>query len=144
VVHEKDQGQIAFTRELALTEWFAKDVYGRVVWDLALVGEHHAVIIDYKTGKKKDDPFQLQIFAAVGFIKYPTLRSVETRYVWTNGSPTTSKSYSREDVPWMWNEILPRVERIETAVQRGQYDPRPSGLCRWCPVRECEHNAKEK
>ena len=144
VVHEKEKGQIAFTRELHLTEWFAKNVYGRVIIDLALIGPTHAVIVDYKTGKKRDDDLQLKIFAGVGFIKYPDVQTIETRYVWTNGSPSTIKSYSRADAPWIWNDILPRVDRMETGIARGQWQPRPSGLCGWCPVMECEHNTRKK
>jgi RecB family exonuclease len=145
VVHEKNKGQIAFDRDLRIVDdWFGKTVYGRVIVDLMLIAEEHAVIIDYKTGKKRDDDTQLKIFAGVGFIKLPTIKTIETRYVWTNGSPSTVKTYTRDDAAWIWNDILPRVDRMETGITRGQYDPKPSGLCHWCPVKECEHNTKDK
>lgn len=144
VIHEKSAGEIAFTRELRTTGWFDKDVYGRVKIDLALIGPTHAIIIDYKTGKKKDDETQLKLFAGTAFIKYPEIQTAETRYVWTNGAKSTVSTYKREDVPWIWNEILPRVDRMESGVSRGQWTPRPSGLCRFCPVTACEHNTVDK
>lgn len=134
--------QYALTRQLKKTEWMAPDVYVRAILDLTLVKDDHALIVDWKTGKKRDDDTQLKLFAGFAFALWP-LRTVETRYVWLKGAPPSVKTYTREDSPWIWSDLLPRAERMEKGIELKQFDPRPSGLCAWCPVKTCEHNRKK-
>jgi hypothetical protein len=47
--------------------------------------------------------------------------------------------FQREDVPKIWQEFAPRVQRLELAHQENRWPKKPSGLCRkHCPVRDCE------
>lgn len=135
----------AFTRMLKQTKWFAHDTWLRVKLDLLMLGQVAGVVVDYKTGNSKyADPTQLKIFAAAVFIVHKPVQIVETREVWLDGSKPTVQMFDRESLPWIWNEINPRVERMETAIKNRHFDPKPSGLCKKCPVFGCEFRGDKK
>jgi hypothetical protein len=127
----------AINRRFEPTGFFDTDVWGRAIADLAFVGDEHAYTFDYKTGKQKLDYDQADIVAAFGFIQWPKVQVIDFHYVWLQTGNTTSQRYERPDP--LWQKISPRITRLETGVQQQQFEPRPSGLCAWCPVKTCEH-----
>lgn len=137
--------QYALDRNLHQTDWFSKDAYCRVVIDAAILGNHSGIIIDYKTGKKRDDPLQLMLNAAAVFSIHPNLQTLDTRFVWLQGEPATKANYPRSDVPDMWKRILFKADCMERAIEAEDFRPKPSGLCRLhCPVTSCEHNGRHR
>lgn len=122
------------TRNLLKTDFFAKDVWVRGVLDLAIVRPKIGIILDYKTGKVKQDADQLKLFAGAGFALYPFMERIKTGYAWLDHNQITSEEYTREDAPLIWQEFLPRIERMQRAEAEGEWQPKPSGLCGWCPV----------
>jgi hypothetical protein len=124
------------TASLKPTTFFAKDVWARGVIDLTVLpGGDRAVLIDYKTGKVKDDSSQLELFAGVAFAQYPYVQTVETAYLWVNKNKLTREKFSREGVPMIWQGFAGRVRRMEHALESDNFPPRPSGLCqKYCPV----------
>ena len=103
-------------------------------------------MLDYKTGKPKEDGDQLKLFAATTFALEPWLESVKTGYLWLAHNKVTDASFKREDVSVIWQEFVPRVQRMQKAQELDLWPPRPSGLCKaWCPVgkRLCEFCGKE-
>ena len=103
-----------------------------------------AMIPTHNTGKPKDNHEQLMLFAALLLHHYPELEVIRTGYVWlAHGSKITSKEFTRADVPQIWEEFLPRVKRLQQAVDADKWPKKPSGLCRaWCPVLDCEFNGR--
>jgi len=146
--HAKEKGgvvqteqQVAITETFKPTTWFAKDVWCRAVLDLTIVGTQTAFVWDYKTGKQKEDKTQLRLFAGIGFVLWPTVSVIHTRYAWLQTGNTTKETYTRlrqhEDI---WSDLLPRVHRLEEAVATNNSPPKPGGLCRFCNVKSCEYN----
>lgn len=134
--------KVALTRNLTETTYFAKDVWYRGVFDLALKGKTKVAVFDYKTGKRKFDGDQMRLFAATAFtvFKYPT--EVHTGYLWLKEDKLDTEVYKPEDVPVIWAEFTGRAARVEAAIESGRFPAKPSGLCRaWCPVgrSRCEH-----
>lgn len=127
----------AINRRFEPTGFFDGDVYGRAIADLAFVGDDTAYTFDYKTGKQKNDFDQGDIVAAVAFIQWPTVKEINFKYVWLQTGNSSARIYNR--VEPLWQKIMPRIVRMETGVQQGQFQPRPSGLCSYCPVTTCEH-----
>lgn len=134
------------TADYKATNFFGKDVWMRGVIDLAIVTAGSAAIIDYKTGKVKNDGDQLKLFALAGFAQWPHVEVIHTNYIWLNARETTRQRFVREDVIAIKQEFEPRIERMERADEMDNWPPRPSGLCRnWCPVgkRLCPHCGKD-
>jgi hypothetical protein len=129
------------TKAFHRTGFFDKDVWCRGVIDLAVVGNTTGVMLDWKTGKPKIDSDQLKLFSAAGFGMYPFLNKIKAGYVWLDHNRIDTETYTREDVPIIWQEFIPRVKRMEIAQERNDWPVKPSGLCGWCPVgpHRCDH-----
>jgi len=137
VVEEK----MALNTSFRPTTWFAKDVWVRGIIDIGVVGSETAYLLDWKTGKRKPDSDQLKLFAALAFAHYPWVDKVVTGFIWLKDAKFDKESFTREQLPEIWNEFLPRLQRLEHAFQEDKWVPKPSGLCKnWCPVgqRLCE------
>jgi hypothetical protein len=117
-------------------------VWFRGVLDLTILQPEKAVVLDYKTGKVKEDGDQLKLFAGATFAQYPYLQEVKTGYVWLAHNKVSTRTFVKDEVPAIWQEFIPRIRRMEVSQENDSWPPRPSGLCKnWCPVgkRLCEH-----
>ena len=127
--------KFALTKGFRATEFFAKDAWVRGVIDAAVLGVKTATVLDWKTGKPKFDTDQLKLFAGVTLAAYPYLESVNTGYVWLAHNRVDNKIFTKADVPGIWQEFIPRVQRMERSLEKDDWPPKPSGLCKsWCPV----------
>lgn len=136
--------QIALTRDLRPTTWFGKDVWCRGVVDIGIVNDKNAVILDWKTGKRKPDNDQMKLFAAFAFKQYAWIEKVTTAFVWLQENKTDKEVFVREEhEAGIWQEVMPRVIRMENAYAKDSWPAKPSGLCKkYCPVRSCEFYGK--
>ena len=126
-------------------KYFADDVWCRGVLDFAVVRDDRATIIDWKTGKVRDDSGQLKLFAAAMFAIHPHLNRVDTGFAWMHANKFTHKTFIKEQVPELWQQFLPEVRRLQAAVERNDFPPIPSGLCKaHCPVGrdKCEFSGR--
>jgi hypothetical protein len=146
----KQPGDKLIEQKLALNEnfnpttWFAKNVWVRSVVDLALLHESKAVIVDYKTGKVKEDFDQLALMAAVMFNQAEELEQITAMFIWLQEEwpgNISKVTYTRDELPQLWERFLKREEAYQDAHRNTEFPPKPSGLCRnWCPVRTCEYH----
>lgn len=137
---------VALTRDLQQVSWFTKKSSKTPVWfrikvDVSIVKETYAELFDWKTGKMKDDPEQLHLYALVAFIIYPKVERVRVGYVWLkDGVITPPTEYTRDQFPEMLKYWVDKYEVLEQAWVYDNFPPKPSGLCRgWCEVESCEH-----
>lgn len=135
--------QIALTKNLHPTSWFGKDVWCRGVIDFGIVNEKNAVLIDWKFGSRKPDSDQMKLFAAFSFAKFPWVEKVTTAFVWLKENKLDREEFTKNDVPIIWQGVMPRLSRLENAYEKDSWPAKPSGLCKkHCPVRSCEFNGK--
>lgn len=132
--------KLALTRDFEPTDFFASDVYLRSIVDLAIVRHDHVIVVDWKTGKVKDDFTQLAMSAAVLAQFMPELRTFELAFVWLKHKNISRKQFAVSEINSVWDDLLPRATRIETARQTTDFPAKQSGLCRgYCPVKSCPH-----
>ena len=130
--------EFRFSIDEAYRECPWKEAWCRGAADLVIRNGSTAVIIDYKTGKRKPSD-QLSLYAAFAFAYWPEVTTVHTAYVWLKDQKIDRNTYTREDIPKIWEIWLPLVARMNRAYDTGSWPARPSGLCRgWCPVTECQ------
>lgn len=92
-------------------------------------------LVTHNTGKVKTDGDQLKLFAAAAFAQYPHVNTVSTGYIWLAHDKLTRRDFTRDEVPVIWQEFIPRIRRMELAQEKDNWPPNPSGLCKaWCPV----------
>lgn len=127
--------QVAIRRDFTPCDWFAPDVWIRGVLDVLVLDGTRAFVVDWKTGKVKENPTQLQLFAALVFAHFPEVEEVKTMFVWLAHDQTSDAVYQRKRLHHIWNALSPRFARVQEAVELGIFKAHPSGLCRWCPAR---------
>jgi hypothetical protein len=142
------ESEIALTRDLKPTGYFSPNVWLRVKIDLIkLYPKSNSValahVIDYKTGKFKDDIVQLAIYAQAVFSMYPQVIGVRCEYWWTQLKDKSHELFDRKDMHDLWNELLPELWAMEEAQKSNVYPAKKNGLCKaYCPVMDCEHNGR--
>jgi hypothetical protein len=135
--------KMALTSAFQPTTWFGKDVWVRGITDFTIHKGDKMFIGDWKTGRPTPGSAQLKLTAAMTFAHRPYINTIINAFVWLKTGSTTAETFTRADIPTIWQEFAPRVRRLEVAVEETKFPKRPSGLCReWCPVHTCEHNGK--
>ncbi len=123
-------------------DWFADDVYVRSIADVLIVNGKDAWIGDYKTGKVKDDPTQLQLFAWMVFTHFPEVETVTATYLWLLKGEITSLRFTRQMKDALWGSLNSRLERVQQAVDMGVFPAKPTALCGWCAAQNICPDAK--
>jgi hypothetical protein len=133
--------KICLNENFQVVSWFDKKAWARSVLDVGVVNERHAVILDWKTGKRKPDNDQMRLFSGIAFKRFPWVDKIVTAFVWLKENKIDKQVFTRkQDEPAIWGEIMPRVERLNHAYENARWPAKPSGLCKgWCPVKSCEH-----
>lgn len=126
--------ELTLTKDLTPTGWWEPDAWLRSKLDVLIRKDgDQAVVMDWKTGKRRVDFFQLSLFAAQVFTHYPEINRVKTTLVWLKPMEMDSETYKREDAPAIWQDVLGRITRIEKALEYDNWPAKPSGLCPYCP-----------
>jgi hypothetical protein len=137
--------EICLSENLEVVEWYSPQAWYRGKLDVLNIFGAAARIYDYKTGKPKNDPDQLKIFAVTLAQLRPDLEIFSAKYIWLmepdpKKRVTGTEEIKRRDVPGLWETLLSRVERRRKAWQADNFPARPSGLCPWCPAyTECKY-----
>jgi hypothetical protein len=135
--------KLAITRAFQPTGWFDNDVWCRGIIDFCAIDRdrHVAVIIDYKTGKRRLNWEQVQMQAALLECYGMELSGFVLGYYWTKDKKYDLKKLPADGIPAVWNDLLPRVERMEEAVAAGTFPPKQNFLCKsYCANKECKYN----
>jgi hypothetical protein len=124
------------------TGWWDADAWIRSKLDVNFVRSSAALVLDWKTGKRRPDFTQLELFALQVFAHHPEVEQVTSAFVWTQDAITDKEVYHRRDAHKHWAALLDRIRRIEWAAETNNWPARPSGLCNYCPCKPfCEYVA---
>jgi hypothetical protein len=138
--------QIALTRNLQPCTWFDKSAWVRGIIDLGIDSGKVATLFDWKTGKVKPEMAQLKLFAALYMSAKPYVHKARTGFIWLQYNEVTKETFTRDDLPSIWEEFAARSERLAEAYRSNKWPARPSGLCsKWCPVtkKHCEFSGRD-
>lgn len=137
--------EIALDRNLKRVGWWDRSAWLRGKLDVGIVNRRKAGIFDWKTGGRKPDADQLELFAGLAFTVLPEVEEVTTGFIWLKDGKFDKQVFTREQNPVIWQGWMPRIERVERAHATNKWPAKPSGLCRnWCPVgrSRCEYCGK--
>lgn len=129
--------EMTLNKKLRPTGWWDADAWFRGKIDVLMLNEPKtkAIVLDWKTGKRRPDLFQMEIFAAMVFAHYESVTHVETALVWLKDRTLDRLSVTREELPHIWAEIMKKIVRIEASLDKDKWPAKPSGLCPYCPAR---------
>lgn len=136
------QGDKYYEYQMAITigktpcDWFASNVWLRSIADVLIVDGDKATILDWKSGKVRDNPSQMQIFALMVFLHFPMVNTIKTSFVWLVYNKITNMTFTRRMVEGLWTALSPRFDALQDAVDVGAFKAKPSPLCNWCAAKE--------
>ncbi len=157
IVYDRDMQPVGSWAQTSPRPWFSKQAWFRAKFDVvAIIDKRRAFVADWKTGKRKPDLPQLELFAACAFKSLPDLEEVTTAYIWTKdakqdkrvfyreGSDGLQEGVSEKSEAQIWGEWLGHVDRIDTSMQQDKWPCKPTGLCGWCDAtpKQCPHSKK--
>lgn len=118
--------------------------WSRCVVDYIRKKGRRALVLDHKTGKRREGSSQLKQNAAIIFAHFPDLEEQVTGYAWLQENGKISKkSYKRSDVPKIWQSFKKDLAELAWSYKTGNWPTRPSGLCgKWCGVTDCVFNGR--
>lgn len=132
--------EITINSSLQPTGWWDEDAWLRSKLDVLILKGPDANVMDWKTGKRRTDMFQMNLFAAQVFLRYPDVKTVTTTLVWFKDAKLDTEVFQRRQMQSLWADVLGRIQRIEQALAKDNWPARPSGLCPYCPLfKTCEY-----
>ena len=141
--------KLAVTKDMEPTAYFAKNVWLRGIVDYIQLSKLPmdtltvANLVDYKTGKPKEDDTQLALSACLAFAHYPSVIGINAAFLWTEYNDTSHAAFMRKDAKDIWENVKPRIDKLEQATIADDFPAIKNPLCReWCPVLSCEHNGR--
>jgi len=100
-------------------------------------------LVTHNTGKYKEDTKQNILGSLYLFREGVDL--VDSRYYWTQGKVDKPRMVlGRNEQKELWTRFEPDLRQYYTAFKQDIWQKRPSALCSWCPVTDCEHWRKRK
>lgn len=131
---------IAVTRAGTPVDFWHPMAWLRGKLDVALIAPPHAMIVDWKTGKVREDPSELRTFAVLLKAHYPSVELIAGSYLWCKTGEigalhdlsNTAAQFEKIDDAWTEMNLL------------AEWPPTPNPLCGWCPVKSCEHWRERK
>lgn len=92
-------------------------------------GKERLKLVDWKTGKSKGDEDQLKLYAYWMFLANPNLKEVLGGFEYVDQNDYEEFCYTRDIVPVFQEELLTRINTIETCTE---FKPTPCKGCTYC------------
>lgn len=130
------EGEWAVDRDWNPVDWRSSNAWARIKLDAFVrLSETHAVVIDYKTGRKHGNEVkhaeQCQLYQLAAFLRYPELEVIDVELWYTDQNELTHMRYTRAQGLRFFKNFDNRGDRITTAEI---FEPKPNMFnCKWCP-----------
>jgi len=134
--------KVGITMEGRTTGYFSENVWGRCKIDAPIVANSKAMLIDWKSGNVREEPFELEVQAVFLHARYPTLTTIVGKYAWLKEN-RLGELHNCSDTRSTWNKICTINQKIEESRRTMQWEKRQSGLCGHCDVLDCNFNRKK-
>jgi hypothetical protein len=93
------------------------------------------LIVDWKTGKFKEDinQLQVQIYALWAFYTFPEVYTIDTTFCFVEHSKMVNKQFTRDDINDIKKNVLSHILGIEKAQE---FKKNVSALCDYCEFKQ--------
>lgn len=136
----------AINKDGAPCEWRHRLIGGIIDLRAYFESRATAMVVDWKTGKPRDDHTQLMINAVTTFAEMPAAQYVTVAFCYTKTMELAQPiTFSRASEANLKASINDKLRKIRVAHEHALFPPKPSGLCKgWCDVKDCEFNTGPK
>lgn len=137
--------QVAFNKDLKQVDWFAWDAWLRAILDLYILEDNKkAVIIDYKTGRRRNEHVeQADMYAAIFYLlnkdTFDKNGKLEVKFLYVdqpNIEEMLEKTYNLKTC----EKHLKRFLKMGEAMTKDEaFAKKPSNNCKWCYFRKANN-----
>lgn len=112
--------------------------------DVSIVYPGLIEVFDWKTGKVKNNPTQLQMYGGLSLAEHKDVQTVAAGYIWLEAETISPPVfYARDQYANHWDTFQHKYAALRQAYINGVFPPTPNGLCRqWCDVTRCEYHGR--
>jgi PD-(D/E)XK nuclease superfamily len=135
----RTEGEWAFDVDWNPVDWSDRRAWLRMKLDaLVMMTKTHAVVIDYKTGRKHGNEFkhgeQGQLYQLGTFMRFPELQTIDVEFWYTDQDDITHMHFKREQGLRFYRNFNTRGQAITTATD---FPAKPNMFtCKWCPYND--------
>ena len=124
--------------------FFDKDVWFRGKVDLTVrLRTDAACVLDWKTGKVREQPFELETSALLLQAHKPEITYLVGYYVWLKEGKR-GEQHLLSNTAQTWQKVQRMAQEIQFSIDKQHFMKTPGPLCGWCPVKDCQHNANPR
>jgi PD-(D/E)XK nuclease superfamily len=120
---------------------FWDDPWGRGKVDVLLIDPPAAFIVDWKTGKVREDPHELLVQAMLVKANHPGVSRVSGCFTWLKEG-RMGKIHDLTDIDRTYHDTVDVMAEAESYGE--DWPVKPNALCAWCPVADCRFNANPR
>lgn len=139
----RTEWKLGIKRDGSPCDFFADDVWLRGKLDVAAKQNTTAILFDWKTGKKREDPTELEVQALLLHATEPYLTRITGHYVWLQDG-VVGKPHDVSNVGETLEVLQDKADEIEQMNRTGIWPTKQGPLCGWCPVKSCGFNRSGK
>lgn len=110
--------------------------------DLNVVRSETAYIADWKSGKVREDPFELEVGAMLLHSANPQLKKIVASYVWL-AENRVGVQHDVSATAKTWDKCQRIIAQVKADMAADHFEKRQGPLCKWCNVFDCEYNKNE-
>lgn len=130
--------KLAFKADGTPCDWYASGEWFRIKMDWHVRSPSDVWLIDWKTGKPREEPWELECASLALKIHFPAITSVVAQYYWTQENKLGLR-YTLNNWPSYFAQLQRVRNEMEQYAREGDWPKRKNPLCGWCPVTDCEH-----
>lgn len=135
--------QLAMTQEGQRCGYWDDSCWFRGKLDCVVVDNDNAWCVDWKTGKTREEPLELETGALLLVSNHPNIHHVVGEYFWLRDGKSGIRYHLNNHGKTFAKLHALRTE-MEGYAASGQWPKRKNPLCGWCPVTACEHNTSHR
>lgn len=113
--------------------------WGRGVVDVFIDHGPSVVLLDWKTGKLREDPKELFCHAMLVKANFPKVEKITGAFVWLKDNKLGTV-YDLSNTSRAEAGTRAAMKTMQTYHDSDYWPTTPNPLCGWCPVKTCEHN----
>jgi CRISPR/Cas system-associated exonuclease Cas4 (RecB family) len=139
--------EMGLTEDLKPCAFDAENAWWRGIADFLAIDEAKglAYSVDYKTSRsaRYADKQQLDLVAAAIFAHFPKITRIKSALLFVVSKEFVRAEHVADLKEAYVAKLRPDLARIEAAMENGVWNPITGPLCRFCPVKQCEHNRSD-
>jgi len=136
--------RLGLTEDLEPCDFFADNVWWRGIADLVIIDKEKklAYSVDYKTSKnaRYADIKQLDLVATALFKHFPEVERIKSALMFVVSNEFVRAVHKPENIEIYLEKPKQDLNRLTAAFNNDVWNAMSGPLCRFCPVRQCEHN----